>query len=359
MTETFRVVMIGAPYKIHLFQSLERHFPSELKVDVVSASLGYGNVPLLSKRWGTWFLPTKHIIDELVRFRPDIVFTDSGPYADWYARFYSYMRGHHIPLVAWVLGDFWTEHFFSRAPAIVRAARPMHLFASSKGLNFADRILAVCQWLERIVRVRFPTKSIDVFYGGIDTEVWLAQENALFALEHPAVGIVQDNNIFPKVKGLLWFSEVVKQMEDVHFYIAGGGPHTPLVEKAYAGIGNAHLIGRLSYPDEVRAFYQSVDAYVLPSGLDCRPTTLLEASLCGKPTLASRVGGIPELVVEGKTGWTLPNGRPREWISRIRSLVEDQTLATRIGENARGFVLERFSSRKQAPKLLSLINDLL
>jgi glycosyltransferase involved in cell wall biosynthesis len=362
MTETVRVMMIGAPYKMHLYQSLQRHFPSDLQAEVVSASLGYGGrVPPLSRRSGIWFLPTKRMIDELIHFRPDIVFTDYPAYPSWYARFYSYLRRRHIPLVAWLLGDFWTEYcaFFSKAPLTVRAAGPFYLFTWSTGLDFADRILAVCEWLEEIVKVRFPTKSTGVFYQGIDTEVWMAPENTLLTLEHPAVGIVQDNNIFPKVRGLLWFSDVVKQMEDVHFYIAGGGPYTPLVQRTYSGLRNAHLVGRLPYPDGVRRFYLSTDAYVLPSGLDCCPTTLLEASLCAKPTIASKIGGIPELIIEGETGWTVQNGRSDQWVSKIRSVLEDPGLAEMIGENARCFVAKNFAWSTQATKFSSMIRDLL
>ena len=360
MTETFRVMIIGTPYKMHLYQPLKRHFPSDLQVDLVSASLGHRNVPLLSRRSGTCFLPTKRMIDELIRFRPDVVFTDSGAYAGWYAKFYSCLRKRHIPLVAWLLGDFWTEYhaLFSKAPLRVKAAGPFYFFTWSTGLNFADRILAVCKWLESIVKSRFPMKNTGVLYQGIDTECWLAQENTLFALEHPAVGIVQDNNIFPKVKGLLWFSDVVKQMEDVHFYIAGGGPYTPLVQRTYSGLRNAHLVGRLPYPDGVRRFYLSTDVYVLPSGLDCCPTTLLEASLCAKPTIASKIGGIPELIIEGETGWTVLNGRSDQWVSKIRSVLEDPGLARRTGENARCFVAENFCWRTQAAKLSSVIRDL-
>jgi glycosyltransferase involved in cell wall biosynthesis len=59
------------------------------------------------------------------------------------------------------------------------------------------------------------------------------------------------------------------------------------------------------------------DLYVLASELDCCPTTVLEASLMKKPVIASKVGGVPEIVSEGVTGWTIANGRVDEWSDKI------------------------------------------
>ncbi len=146
-------------------------------------------------------------------------------------------------------------------------------------------------------------------------------------------------------------------MSDVNFYVAGGGAHTHLVKQAYSGMDNVHFVGRLSYPEEVRRFYKSVDLYVLPSGLDCCPTTLLEASLCAKPVVASRVGGIPELVRQGETGWTLKNVHADEWVSQIRTVLGDRKLQEEVGEKARRFVMENFTWEREAAKVISTIAE--
>ena len=354
-------MMICSPYKMHLYHSLAKHFPSNFQLKLISAETGYcGKTPLLGKCLGIEFLPARQMMQELVRFRPGLVFTDYPAYPSWYAKLYSYLRMQHIPLVAWLLGDFWTEHSaqFTTAPLSTKSLCLLRFFTWSTGMMFADSILTVCRWLEEIVKDRFPEKTTNVLYQGVDPEPWLVQDETLYTFKHPAVGILQDNNILPKVMGLIWFSSVVKQMKDVHFYIAGGGPYTPLVEKAYSGLENAHLIGRLPYHVGVRRFYASTDVYVLPSGLDCCPTTILEASLCGKPTIASRVGGIPELIREGETGWMVQNRHNDEWFSRIRTALEDHELTRRMGENARQHVVEHFGWDNQASKLASIFHHL-
>ena len=132
---------------------------------------------------------------------------------------------------------------------------------------------------------------------------------------------------------MLWFSDVVKAMSDVRFYVAGEGPYTHIVKKAYAGLENVHFVGRLSYPEEVRRFYQSTDLFVHASGLDTGPNTVLEAALCERPVVASRVGGVLERVVEGETGWTIPNGETDMWVAKISQLIDDEDLRRRMGSN--------------------------
>lgn len=366
MGERMRTMIVAAPYKLHVDGILAKQLSQYMDTKLVSADLAYGaKIPFLTrfrpKHAGIWPLPTKRMLNEIIRFAPDLVFTDYPAYPCWYTELYSLLHRKHIPIVTWLLGDFWREQeaFFATAPMKMKLLSPFASFTWSTGLGFSDRILAICGWLEDIVKRRYPGKSTATFYQGIDPTPWLEGDENEIPPKHPAVGILQDNNILPKVKGLLWFSEVVKVMQDVNFYIAGSGPYTPLVREAFAGLENVHFMGRLSYPEEVRRFYKSVDVYVLPSGLDCCPTTLLEASLCGQPTVASKIGGIPELVREGRTGWTVRNGDTPEWVSRLRMILQDRKLRRRMGDSARDFVMKSFSWETRAKELVTVMHETL
>jgi len=342
--------MIAAPYKVHLYHSISKYVPSTIPLDIVPTEIGwFRRIPA----------PTGRTVSQLVRFRPDIVLTDYATFPSWYSKLYSLLRREHVCLIAWLLGDIWREYFayFSTVGFPRKLLGPPYLFAWSKGLEFADRILVVCRWLEAIVKERLPEKRTSLLYQGIDPDRWLTPVDVAYPFKHPAVGILQDNNILPKVKGLIWFSNVVKDMKDVNFYIAGSGPYTPLVEEAYSDLPNVRLLGRLPYPHEVRRFYQSLDVYVLASGLDCCPTTLLEASICGLPVIASRVGGIPELVVEGKTGWTARNDDTDAWVARIRQVVGDPELASRLGREGQRLIIEKFNWKRQVSRLVSIFKD--
>ena len=71
--------------------------------------------------------------------------------------------------------------------------------------------------------------------------------------------------------------------------------------------------------------------------------TLLEAMAAGLPVVATRVGGNPEVVVDGETGWLVPPRDPDALAAAIRSLLDDPKLAARMGESGRTRVRERFS----------------
>lgn len=363
MTETIRVIWVAAPYKLQLYHSVARYFPTNVELRMVPAVLGYNGVPILSRfknyNNGAWFIPRRELIRQFIEFQPDIAFTDYPAYPSWYAKLYAHLRGRRVPLIVWLLGDYWTEYFaylrglrFHQRP--VGAA---YLFSWVTGMNFADQILTACEWLRQKAVKRLPTKRISVQYAGVDPDPWLAPDSCLYDFKHPAVGILQDNHILPKVRGLVWFADVIKRMPDVNFYIAGGGRYTPLVEESLSGLANAHLVGRVPFPEGVRAFYRSCDIYALPSGLDCCPTTLLEASLNSRPVVASRIGGIPELVKEGETGWTLPNGNADPWVEKIRTLLADSKLALNIGTQAKGHVLANFTWRTQCESLTSIFQE--
>jgi glycosyltransferase involved in cell wall biosynthesis len=299
------------------------------------------------------------MISKLLSFVPDIVFTDFGANPSWYAKLYGLLCSRQVPLVVLLRGDLWNE-YQERFHAIGYPSKllgPLYKFSWINGLGFADRILAICGWLKEAVLERYPEKRVGLLYEGIDSQDFLGNDGFTFDFKQPAVGILQNNLILPKVKGLVWFSAVVKKMPDVNFYLAGDGPYTRFVEDAFAGLPNAHFVGHLDYPDGVCRFHRSTDVHVLASGLDCCPASLLEASLCGKPVVASRVGGIPELVQEGGTGWTVPNGETELWVTKIRMLLEDQALAKRFGANGRAFVAKNFNRAVQASKLASILEE--
>ena len=355
-----RVLGVAAPDTVHVFKSMAEFFPSEVLFHTASAMDCYnGRVPLIGrdgKIVRVYFVPSKRMIDEMLEFRPDLVVTDYAAYPTWFAKVYSILRRRHAPYIVRLRGDYWREYaeYASSIAVFKRALSVVDFFSWSEGLKSADCIIPVCKWLDGVVKSRLPQKRSYVVYQGIDPDPWLELEDSSHEFKRPAIGILQDNNILPKVRGLLRFSEVAREMPDVNFYIAGGGPYTALVKRSYAKLENVHFIGRVSYPEGVRRFHASCDLYVLASGLDCSPLTLLEASLCGKPVVASRVGGVPELVREGETGWTIPNAKTDEWIQKIRLLIEDENLARRMGDNGRKFVTEKFSWKDLSRKMFEV-----
>ena len=94
---------------------------------------------------------------------------------------------------------------------------------------------------------------------------------------------------------------------------------------------------------DVPALLSSVDVSVMPSLNEALSNVLLESMAAGAPTVATRVGGTPEALVDNVTGLLVTPGDARELAAAIARLLDDRPLAARLGEAARQVVVDRFS----------------
>ena len=78
-------------------------------------------------------------------------------------------------------------------------------------------------------------------------------------------------------------------MPNVNFYFAGEGNYLPIIKNKCKKLKNVTFLGPLSL-EQCRKFYESINIYLLPTGLDACPTTLLEAALMNKPGIVSNIG---------------------------------------------------------------------
>jgi glycosyltransferase involved in cell wall biosynthesis len=69
------------------------------------------------------------------------------------------------------------------------------------------------------------------------------------------------------------------------------------------------------------------------------------------PVIASRVGGVPEIIVQNETGWTIDNESVSEWIVTITKLLDDEKLRRRMGEQGRRWVADTFGWKKIAGQI--------
>lgn len=131
---------------------------------------------------------------------------------------------------------------------------------------------------------------------------------------------------------------------DIQVLLAGAGPELETYRKAAAAL--PELAGRVRFPgatEQVPGMLNAMDAFVLPSLLEGMSNTILEAMACGLPVVATNVGGNPELVKDGVTGWVFPAGHATELANRLEQLGQDGGLRVRFGRAARERALNEFS----------------
>lgn len=147
-------------------------------------------------------------------------------------------------------------------------------------------------------------------------------------------------------KNPLAFIEIARRLDPalpVRFVMTGAGILADAIREALAAAnlpeGRFHLAGEV---DDIHAWLGSYDLLVLPSKLDGRPVVVLEALALGVPVLASRVGALPEIVQDGRTGWLCDSHDIDAFVGRIEDLASASPQARElIRKNARTFAETR------------------
>jgi glycosyltransferase involved in cell wall biosynthesis len=103
---------------------------------------------------------------------------------------------------------------------------------------------------------------------------------------------------------------------------------------------------------ELLDLQQQADIFCLPTYGDTNPWSVLESMACGTPVVSTRVGGIPEMLDEGRGGVLAPYGDPRALGDALRGLLADPGRRARLAAHARARCEERYDTRRQLPLLI-------
>jgi glycosyltransferase involved in cell wall biosynthesis len=176
-------------------------------------------------------------------------------------------------------------------------------------------------------------------------------------LKHPCVGLLQGAVIWGKTKEMLTLKEVMKKMPNVTFYWVGDGPYRNKILPELQKFPNFKWLGPLEYPNKVREYLSEIDIYALVSGIDMSPLTLQEAQLMKKPVVATNVGGIPELMKNGETGFLVEKGNANQLIEKLTILLNDDDKTRNMGELGKKFIETKFSWEKIAKEFIKIVKE--
>lgn len=134
----------------------------------------------------------------------------------------------------------------------------------------------------------------------------------------------------------------------LHLLIASDGPEREALQRLTAELGLSGRVHFLGYHDDITDVYESCDVMVLASRADAFGLVLAEAGYSRRPVVATRVGGIPEVVVDGETGLLVPPDDPQALAGALQRLVDDKALRERLGAAGRVCAQTRFSVQRMA-----------
>jgi glycosyltransferase involved in cell wall biosynthesis len=157
-------------------------------------------------------------------------------------------------------------------------------------------------------------------------------------------------------KGQEYIISVARELQeshpDIHFLLIGGGDDEAMLRAMAEGVRNLTFIG---FVDNVGDYLEALDIFILPSNKEGIGSILMDAMVQGLPIVASKVGGVPEIVTHNENGMLIKAGRTDQLKESILTLYNDKENCRRIGERGRA-VGNRYTMRTMSSGYLDLYN---
>lgn len=145
----------------------------------------------------------------------------------------------------------------------------------------------------------------------------------------------------------------------VRFVVAGEGPEKPALVEKIRKSGLAGVFELLGHVRDVPGFLKGLDLFVLPSRREALGLSILEAMASQLPVVATNVGGIPEVVVNGETGLLVEPDDPEKLCRAMVALLADPELRVAMGKRGRARVEDLFDVRQTVEKTLQVYREVL
>lgn len=158
---------------------------------------------------------------------------------------------------------------------------------------------------------------------------------------------------------LLAFRRLRERGVDATLCLVGDGPDRDMIERRAHELGIMRNTLFLGYQENVAPYYAAFDAMILPSGNEGTPVSAIEALAAGRPVVATRVGGVPDVVRDGEDGFLVERGEVEQLADALERLAQDPELRRRLGEAGRARVLARYSVERLVDDVDRLYRSLL
>lgn len=154
-------------------------------------------------------------------------------------------------------------------------------------------------------------------------------------------------------------ARVIRRIPDVQFQIVGDGARRQELEREASTLRISAQVTFLGHRDDVPAVLQQSDIFAFPSFMEASPNAVIEAMAAGLPIVATRVGGIPEVIEHERNGLLVPAGDDRALAAGILRLIERPEIAGALAAAARQTVESRFSFDRMVGEFQELfVNEL-
>lgn len=224
------------------------------------------------------------------------------------------------------------------------------------GNRLPKQILAVSEEVRiSLIRQGIRSEKVKTIYNGVDIKNLQGQKDILTQKEKKGAIIGCFGRIVPQKGHLVLLSSiprVLSSFPQTKFLIAGDTPEVyqsyraKLIE-AIEAKGLKENVFLMNFCPNLHSLYNFIDILVLPSITpEAFGLTILEAMAFGKPVIASRIGGIRELIVDGVNGFLVESSNEEELAERIKYLLGNPEICKQMGNRGKEIVQEKFPLKK-------------
>lgn len=313
-------------YAIHLLKHLSRDlFSPELWIlrggsDMVPAAEDAG-IRITHLSHDTWVSPASlaALARKLVSSRPEILYTLT------------------------VVPNIWGRVFgrIARVPVVVSGYRNLFPKQYERWLwRLSDRIICNAEILKQIMVSRFSVDPlrIAVVPNAVDADFFRPDQSESHKL--PTVLFV--GRLVPEkapLNLLEGFRLAAQAVPDATFEIIGNGPFKSQLQERIQEYGLGSRVKLLPAEADLRPAFRRASVFTLPSANEASPNVVIEAMAMGLPVVGTRVGGIPELIEDGRTGILVEPGSPQDLAHALTVLLTNEDQGREMGRAGRDRVL--------------------
>jgi len=232
-------------------------------------------------------------------------------------------------------------------------------------------VIASCHYVAEPLRVYLAQNQVTVVYNGVSEPRLVVRpsgsggptqiphpETPNFPARTRRIGII---GRIAYEKGQLEFIQAARLLPAIYTFVICGAPlfsnpaaveYAEQVRKATTGLP----VEFLGWRDDIHSVLSNLDLLIVPSAPgEATTRVILEAFAAGVPVVATRSGGIPEIVSDGETGYLVPTADPASLAAKIREALDDENALRRIACNAQRAWRERYTLAHYQSRILNIL----
>jgi len=227
-------------------------------------------------------------------------------------------------------------------------------------LNHASLVVAVSESGIKYLteNSRLPKQKVSLIYNGVDVNLFTPSEKAKYDNDALCIGTcaqLAPHKGWPDFLSVIYLCK--KKFPKLKCIIVGDGPLKGEVLNRAHSMGIFDLIDLAGFQKDVIPYLNKMDIFLMTSWSEGLPVAIIEAMAVGLPVVATSVGGVPELVVHGETGYLGPPNNPEVIAKYASMLLENKELGKKLGKSGRERVKENFIIQKMVSEYEKIYID--